>query len=183
MYRYHFLRILQPRTKVEVLAMKVQLIYAACCLVIAMATASSDLRRHHHPVVERGRAELPLGAPKASEADIEIDAEDGEGLGGDLSYLAPYAGTGVFPYSRIRLPTDVKPHGYSVRMRCDLPEFTYRGHVTMYAKVTRATDFVVFHSKLLTLKGTPKVKVNRKTVKIVNFMVSDRQQQVTCWDE
>ena len=148
--------------------MQIAYVCSFVCLVL-VGVSVADLSGPH-PVVDR-MDDVPVGAPGSSQAGVATRADD-------LSYMSPYAPVSAFPYSEVRLPTSVRPHGYAVRMRCDLPAFSFSGHVTMYARVYAKTDFVVFHSKMLQLKGKPKVKVNRRLVDVVKFVVSDKQQQV-----
>ena len=57
----------------------------------------------------------------------------------------------AFPWKSIRLPADVVPHTYTLTMHPDLKTFQYKGEVAIKIEAKKATNYLVFHSKNLTI--------------------------------
>ncbi|XP_062606091.1 endoplasmic reticulum aminopeptidase 1-like [Saccostrea cucullata] len=56
-----------------------------------------------------------------------------------------------FPWRDVRLPTSVSPLEYDIHLHPNLTERKFSGKVTIKCKVVKSTDFIVLHSKDLTI--------------------------------
>ena len=59
----------------------------------------------------------------------------------------------AFPWKSIRLPDSVKPLTYTLSLHPDLDTSRFEGEVSIKIKAEKATDFIVFHSKNLTISS------------------------------
>jgi hypothetical protein len=62
-------------------------------------------------------------------------------------------GNKTFPWSNIRLPTDVVPLTYDLFVHPNLTTFTFVGSVSITLDVRKDTNFFLFHSKNLTISS------------------------------
>ncbi|XP_069679088.1 endoplasmic reticulum aminopeptidase 1-like isoform X3 [Periplaneta americana] len=84
-----------------------------------------------------------------------------EGLSNSTSPPVPLATNGeVFPWNNVRLPSFVHPTRYTLRIHPNLTTLEVKGQVTIEFHVDKETNFIVFHSKNLTI--TEKNVQNRK---------------------
>ncbi|XP_065200963.1 endoplasmic reticulum aminopeptidase 2-like isoform X2 [Planococcus citri] len=75
--------------------------------------------------------------------------------------IIPIATNGeIFPWNNLRLPTFVRPERYHINIHPNLTTLEVKGQTSIDFKVEKSTDYIVFHSKNLTI--TEKVLINRK---------------------
>ncbi len=51
------------------------------------------------------------------------------------------------PWCTVRLPNDVIPHHYNLRIRADVEALRFNGTQTMFVTITKATKYILFHYK------------------------------------
>ncbi|XP_044018769.1 endoplasmic reticulum aminopeptidase 2-like isoform X2 [Aphidius gifuensis] len=110
--------------------------------------------------------------PCAGEKPLNLEIEDDEGA-------EPLATNGeIFPWDNVRLPTFAHPMRYNITIHPNLTTLEVKGQVTIEFFVDKETDFIVFHSKNLTI--TEKMVVNRKghEMKIERLLEYPRHQQL-----
>ncbi|XP_017878860.1 glutamyl aminopeptidase-like isoform X2 [Ceratina calcarata] len=100
--------------------------------------------------------DCPCAGEKPANLEIEDDEKSSE----------PLATNGeVFPWNNVRLPTFAHPTRYNITIHPNLTTLEVKGQVTIEFYVDKETNYIVFHSKNLT--------INEK--KIVLQMVQDRK--------
>jgi hypothetical protein len=87
-----------------------------------------------------------------------------------------------FPWNNIRLPESVIPLTYELFMWPNLTLFRFDGNVTVLLDVKTATDFIIFHSKELTIQSCKVTKVSaqntlERTVRIIQTLEYVRNEQ------
>ncbi|XP_059141543.1 glutamyl aminopeptidase-like [Physella acuta] len=90
-------------------------------------------------------------------------------------------GNKSYPWTGIRLPRDLIPKQYEIRIKIDLTNFTYEGAVNITVNVNTSTKYVIFHRSLIDINEsliriasncTPEVKV------VHQFQVPDKNFHV-----
>ncbi|XP_066598523.1 endoplasmic reticulum aminopeptidase 2-like isoform X2 [Prorops nasuta] len=104
-------------------------------------------------------------------ANLELDDDDYNG--------EPVATNGeVFPWNSVRLPTFAHPTRYNITIHPNLTTLDVRGQVTIEFYVDKETNFIVFHSKNLTI--IEKMVQDRKghRLKIAKLLEYRKHQQL-----
>ncbi|KAK0159807.1 hypothetical protein PV327_010880 [Microctonus hyperodae] len=111
--------------------------------------------------------------PCAGERPENLEIED------DFENAEPIATNGeIFPWDNVRLPSFAHPTRYNITIHPNLTTLEIKGQVSIEFYVDRETNFIVFHSKNLTITG--KMIQNRKghEMKIGKFLEYTRHQQL-----
>ncbi|XP_046624056.1 endoplasmic reticulum aminopeptidase 2-like isoform X1 [Neodiprion virginianus] len=111
--------------------------------------------------------------PCAGEKPANLEAEDEGDDGG------PFATNGeVFPWNNVRLPTFAHPTRYNITIHPNLTTLEVKGQVTIEFYVDKETNFIVFHSKNLTINE--KMIQDRKghRLKISQLLEYPKHQQL-----
>ncbi|XKL69322.1 hypothetical protein PGB90_007091 [Kerria lacca] len=75
--------------------------------------------------------------------------------------VIPIATNGeIFPWNNLRLPTFVRPERYHINIHPNLTTLEVKGQTSIDFRVEKPTDYIVFHSKNLTI--IEKILINRK---------------------
>lgn len=94
-------------------------------------------------------------------------------------------GNNSFPWTGIRLPRDLIPNKYQIRIKIDLTHFTYEGAVNITVRVNTSTKYVIFHRSLIDINESL-IKVTSHTraeVKVVQqFQVPEKNFHVLVLD-
>ncbi|XP_020706338.2 endoplasmic reticulum aminopeptidase 2-like isoform X4 [Athalia rosae] len=111
--------------------------------------------------------------PCAGEKPANLEAEDDGDSGG------PIATNGeIFPWNNVRLPTFAHPTRYNITIHPNLTTLEVKGQVTIEFYVDKETNFIVFHSKNLTINE--KMVQDRKghRLKISQLLEYPKHQQL-----
>ncbi|XP_015117204.1 endoplasmic reticulum aminopeptidase 2 [Diachasma alloeum] len=111
--------------------------------------------------------------PCAGEKPANLEVED------DSAGAEPMATNGeIFPWDNVRLPAFSHPTRYNITIHPNLTTLEVKGQVTIEFYVDRETNFIVFHSKNLTI--TDRMVVNRKghEMKISKLLEYPAHQQL-----
>ncbi|VVC37450.1 Aminopeptidase N-type,ERAP1-like C-terminal domain,Peptidase M1, membrane alanine aminopeptidase, N- [Cinara cedri] len=66
--------------------------------------------------------------------------------------ITPIATNGeIFPWNNVRLPTFARPYSYHIRIHPNLTSLDVKGQVLINFTLTRDSNYIVFHSKNLTI--------------------------------
>ncbi|XP_006571773.2 endoplasmic reticulum aminopeptidase 1 isoform X1 [Apis mellifera] len=113
--------------------------------------------------------DCPCAGEKPAIVDIEDDEKSSE----------PLATNGeVFPWNNVRLPTFAHPTRYNITIHPNLTTLEVKGQVTIEFYVDRETNYIVFHSKNLTINE--KMIQDRKghRLKISRLLEYPKHQQL-----
>ncbi|CAK9830592.1 Glutamyl aminopeptidase [Anthophora retusa] len=111
--------------------------------------------------------------PCAGEKPANLEIEDAE------KSSEPLATNGeVFPWNNVRLPTFVHPTRYNITIHPNLTTLEVKGQVTIEFYVDKETNYIVFHSKNLTINE--KMVQDRKghRLKIAKLLEYSKHQQL-----
>ncbi|XP_034944364.1 endoplasmic reticulum aminopeptidase 2-like isoform X3 [Chelonus insularis] len=114
-----------------------------------------------------------LDCPCAGERPENIEIDD------DDASSDPLATNGeIFPWDNVRLPSFAHPTRYNITIHPNLTTLEVKGQVTIEFYVDKETNFIVFHSKNLTI--TEKMVQNRKghDMKIARLLEYPKHQQL-----
>ncbi|ELU18860.1 hypothetical protein CAPTEDRAFT_133041, partial [Capitella teleta] len=89
----------------------------------------------------------------------------------------------AFPWTDIRLPSDVTPESYDLLLNVDLQKFTYTGEISIHIQAKKKTDFIVFHSKNISITSyslfeTDHENSELRQIKINEFLETTTNQQI-----
>lgn len=147
---------------------KIALCLVLVVLVIIIAALSATIANHQ----DTGKG--------SNERVIENDKQQTTAL---IPVSTPdYTATNgqPFPYHNIRLPNSVTPVNYTIYMHPNISESSFIGHVNIICDVDENTDFIVFHSKGLTIT-TIKVADNTMPTNVfdvVNWLEHEDNEQI-----
>ncbi|XP_043267317.1 endoplasmic reticulum aminopeptidase 2-like isoform X2 [Venturia canescens] len=113
--------------------------------------------------------DCPCAGEKPANLEIETDAESTE----------PLATNGeIFPWDNVRLPKFAHPTRYNLTIHPNLTTLEVKGQITIEFYVDRETNFIVFHSKNLTINE--KMVQDRKghRLKIAKLLEYPKHQQL-----
>ncbi|XP_033306357.1 endoplasmic reticulum aminopeptidase 2-like isoform X2 [Bombus bifarius] len=113
--------------------------------------------------------DCPCAGEKPPNLEIEDDEKSSE----------PLATNGeVFPWNNVRLPTFVHPTRYNITIHPNLTTLDVKGQVTIEFYVDKETNYIVFHSKNLTINE--KMIQDRKghRLKIAKLLEYPKHQQL-----
>ncbi|XP_014219724.1 glutamyl aminopeptidase [Copidosoma floridanum] len=113
--------------------------------------------------------DCPCVGEKPANLEIEEEEEGAE----------PFATNGeIFPWDNVRLPNYVHPTRYNITIHPNLTTLEVKGQVTIEFYVDRETNFIVFHSKNLTINE--KMVQDRKghRLKIAKLLEYPKHQQI-----
>ncbi|XP_015585301.1 endoplasmic reticulum aminopeptidase 2 isoform X2 [Cephus cinctus] len=111
--------------------------------------------------------------PCAGEKPANLEAEE------DKESSKPLATNGeVFPWNNVRLPTFAHPTRYNITIHPNLTTLEIKGQVTIEFYVDKETNFIVFHSKNLTI--SEKMVQDRKghRLKVAKLLEYPKHQQL-----
>ncbi|XP_043260326.1 endoplasmic reticulum aminopeptidase 1-like isoform X1 [Colletes gigas] len=111
--------------------------------------------------------------PCAGEKPANLEIED------DEKSSVPLATNGeVFPWNNVRLPTFAHPTRYNITIHPNLTTLEVKGQVTIEFYVDKETNYIVFHSKNLTINE--KMVQDRKghRLKIAKLLEYPKHQQL-----
>ncbi|XP_018905353.1 endoplasmic reticulum aminopeptidase 1 isoform X2 [Bemisia tabaci] len=106
--------------------------------------------------------------------------DDDDNLNATRSVI-PIATTGeIFPWNNLRLPTFARPQRYHINIHPNLTTLDVKGQVSIDFQVERDTNFIVFHSKNLTIseKFVMDKKNHHYKVPILRFLEYTSGQQI-----
>ncbi|XP_025602401.2 endoplasmic reticulum aminopeptidase 2-like isoform X3 [Athalia rosae] len=102
--------------------------------------------------------------PCAGEKPANLEAEDDGDSGG------PIATNGeIFPWNNVRLPTFAHPTRYNITIHPNLTTLEVKGQVTIEFYVDKETNFIVFHSKNLTINEKVSLNTRRRSNPSLKF--------------
>jgi len=88
-----------------------------------------------------------------------------------------------FPWNNIRLPDSIVPIKYELFMWPNLTVFQFDGNVSILLDVKKSTDFILFHSKELTVRSCAVTKVSPSSthgeaIRVVRMLEYIRNEQI-----
>ncbi|XP_008211798.2 endoplasmic reticulum aminopeptidase 2 isoform X2 [Nasonia vitripennis] len=142
----------------------------AISLIIAFAGPQNALSRSFNQrFLQYFHHDCPCAGEKPANLEIEEDEESSE----------PLATNGqIFPWDNVRLPNFAHPTRYNITIHPNLTTLEVKGQVTIEFYVDRETNFIVFHSKNLTINE--KMVQDRKghRLKIAKLLEYPKHQQL-----
>ncbi|XP_063231804.1 endoplasmic reticulum aminopeptidase 1-like isoform X2 [Bacillus rossius redtenbacheri] len=84
----------------------------------------------------------------------------------------------VFPWNSVRLPTFVRPTRYNITIHPNLTTLDVKGQVTIEFQVDKETNFIVFHSKNLTIVNKAVHNGKGHALPVTRFLEYTGAQQV-----
>ncbi|XP_058801112.1 endoplasmic reticulum aminopeptidase 2-like isoform X2 [Phymastichus coffea] len=113
--------------------------------------------------------DCPCAGEKPTNLVTDIDEETGE----------PIATNGdIFPWDNVRLPSFAHPTRYNITIHPNLTTLEVKGQVTIEFHVDRETNFIVFHSKNLTITEKMVQDHKGRRLKISRMLEYPRHQQL-----
>ncbi|XP_050424604.1 endoplasmic reticulum aminopeptidase 1-like [Adelges cooleyi] len=76
---------------------------------------------------------------------------DDDGVNRSRSVIPIATNGDIFPWNNVRLPTFARPYSYHIKIHPNLTSLDVKGQVQINFRLTHDTDYIVFHSKNLTL--------------------------------
>jgi len=92
----------------------------------------------------------------------------------ELENLTPIATNGEeFPWDDVRLPIFIRPISYDLELTPNLTTLEVRGIIKLIFQVTEETDYIVFHSKNISITSKT-INEKLKVVKILEYPARDQ---------
>ncbi|XP_060872010.1 endoplasmic reticulum aminopeptidase 1-like [Metopolophium dirhodum] len=76
---------------------------------------------------------------------------DDDGVNRSRSIIPIATNGDIFPWNNVRLPTFARPYSYHIRIHPNLTSLDVKGQVLINFRLVRDSDYIVFHSKNLTI--------------------------------
>ncbi|KAK7866387.1 hypothetical protein R5R35_009814 [Gryllus longicercus] len=84
----------------------------------------------------------------------------------------------VFPWNKVRLPGAIRPSRYNITIHPNLTTLGVKGEVTIEVRVLKDTNFVVFHSKNLTIIDKLVYAAGGRNLTVVKMLEYPPTQQI-----